>query len=182
MTIPPDAHLWHAARTLHDLGALTAQWLEGTISYSPTHGDRPDQETLPLIPVLAAANRAGFVTHFSQPGLPLANGGGQRAAVGGFCDEPLARRIEAAALGTDLVVLTTPPGWHSPAYIPITLDCGEAFTWIGSTLDAENIDYGYAKDCPAALDALKAAWQVDVFDPVWGRQDVLWERLALVWQ
>jgi hypothetical protein len=61
---------WRAARTLPDLGNATADWLEGKTAsqpgYAPGHG--PDTETTGLIPGLAAANRAGFVTRQSQPG------------------------------------------------------------------------------------------------------------------
>jgi len=66
---PGGAARWHSARTLAGLGELTAQWLEGKIGYVPGYGGAPpDEETEPLIPVLAAANRAGFVTIVSQPG------------------------------------------------------------------------------------------------------------------
>ncbi|MFG1826736.1 DUF6919 domain-containing protein [Microbispora bryophytorum] len=181
MTTPTHSHLWKNARTLTDLGELTAKWLEGTISYSPTYGDGPDSETAPLIPVLAAANRAGYLTDFSQPGVPLADGYGQRAAVAGFADEQLVERIKTAILGTDLVAVVTPPGWDSPTQIPVTIDDGEAFTWAGGALDGPDIVHLYGEDCPAALEALLGAWQIDVLDPVWGRQDLLWGRLARVW-
>ena len=65
-----DRQAWEAARTLADLGELTAQWLEGAIASQPayTPGCGPDPETAPLIPVLACCNRAGYVTNGSQPG------------------------------------------------------------------------------------------------------------------
>ncbi|MEW2493746.1 hypothetical protein AB0942_09385 [Streptomyces nodosus] len=177
-----DAALWRPARTLNDLGRLTAGWLEGSITYLPAdYGDGPEEETAPLISVLAEANRNGYVTVFSQPGLAFPGGDAQRAAVGGFCDENLARRIEAAVLRTDLIALVTRPGGDSPSRIPVTIDGGEPFTWIGNPLDSYEISHHYGRDCPHALDALTAAWQVEVFDPRWGREDVLWECLTTVW-
>jgi hypothetical protein len=67
---PEDAARWRAARTLADLGELTAQWLEGKIASIPTvmPGCGPGEESAELIPVLAACNRAGYVTTTSQPG------------------------------------------------------------------------------------------------------------------
>ncbi len=67
---------WRAARTLAGLGELTAEWLEGTIASIPTvvPGYGPDEETAALIPVLAACNRAGYVTTVSQPGEKSARG------------------------------------------------------------------------------------------------------------
>lgn len=49
-----DAARWRGARTLGDLGELTAQWLEGTIGSVPgvMPGYGPDEETVPLVPVL----------------------------------------------------------------------------------------------------------------------------------
>jgi hypothetical protein len=65
-----DSHYWAEARTLTDIGQLTAQWLEGTITHNPGYGGPggPDDETLALAPGLAIINRAGLVTDFSQPG------------------------------------------------------------------------------------------------------------------
>jgi len=52
----------------HDLGELTARWLEGSVTSVPgtVPGYGPDEETGLLVPVLAAANRR-FITSFSRP-------------------------------------------------------------------------------------------------------------------
>lgn len=179
---PQHAALWRDARTLDDLGHLTAQWLEGHIAYVPGYGTAaPDEETALLVPVLAEANRHGYVTDFSQPGLTYPDGDAQRAAIAGFCSEDLADRIAAAVLRTDLVAIITPPGCDNPTQIPVTTDDGEAHTWVGGGTDADGIDDLYGADCPAAVEALKAASYVEVFDPVWGREDLLWQRLKAVW-
>ena len=101
-----DRQAWEAARTLADLGELTAQWLEGAIASQPayTPGCGPDPETAPLIPVLACCNRAGYVTNGSQPGEAGTGYDGawweQRAAVEGFASPAVAERIwEAAEAG-----------------------------------------------------------------------------------
>ncbi|MEU7378150.1 DUF6919 domain-containing protein [Streptomyces albidoflavus] len=56
-----DSRRWHAARTVADLGTLTALWLEGGFGsrpgYEPHWG--PDEETTTLIPTLAALCRTG---------------------------------------------------------------------------------------------------------------------------
>ena len=182
-----DQELWRDARTLNELGELTARWLEGTNSYLPasTPDDdgavRPDTETGPLVPCLARANRHGYLTTFSQPGEPLTDGCGQRATVEGFCTEETASRIQDAYLGTDLVVIATPPASENPTQIPVTIDDGKAFTCAGSALDAANIRHFYGGDCPHALAALLAAWQLTVIDPRWGRTGLLWQKLDLAW-
>lgn len=184
MNTPNPAHvaLWRAARTLDDLGELTAQWLEGTITYQPgDFGTGPEEETIPLIPYLADANRHGYFTDFSQPGLTYPNGDAQRAAVAGFCTEELADRIAAAVLRTDLIAIITPPDLYNPTQIPVTTDEGEAFTWVGGGTDSGHIDDMYGNACPNAIEALNGAWRVEILDPVWGRGDLLWERLRTVW-
>jgi hypothetical protein len=86
----PDEHgrdeqhrlLWGQARTLADIGELTAQWLEGRITYLPADlGSAPDSETEALVPVLATVNRMGFVTDFSQPGVSVVESSGPRCVV-----------------------------------------------------------------------------------------------------
>lgn len=178
-----DRDLWRTARTLEDLGNLTAQWLEGGITHLPAYyGDAPDPETTPLISYLATYNRAGFLTTDSQPGQPFEDGCGQRAWVSGFCSEETCDEIRAACLGTDLIVIYTPPLLDNPTQIVVTIDDHAEYTWIGGSLDETNIDHYYGQDCPLALDAIKSAWQIDVIDPVWGRNDLLWATLATVWR
>ena len=175
--------LWRSARTLEDLGELTAQWLEGRITHLPAYySDAPAPETSELIPHLTRANRAGYLTTDSQPGRPLTDGCGQRAYVSGFCTEETADKIEAAILGTDLVAIITPPGWGNPTQIPVTVVDAKDCAWLGTPLDAADIDDFYGGDCPNAVNTLKHAWQVELFDPAWGRANLLWERLAQAWE
>jgi hypothetical protein len=182
---PDDAARWHGARSLADLGELTAQWLEGKHSYTLGYsGGVPDEETRPLVPILAAANRAGFVTHQSQPGEPHdKHGSAQRANVSGYAGPEAFARLMAAASGADLIITAaralddSEERQFGPLFA-ITLDEGEEFTWDGIALSRSILDRDYGSDCaPGVIDELAAAWQVTLIDPVWGRNDVLWPVL-----
>lgn len=179
--------LWLYARTLEDLGNLTADWLEGVNGYLPAYfpGEdgmiRPADETAPLIPYLARANRNGYVTTDSQPGVALADGCGQRASVDGFCTRDTAERIQDACLGTDLVVIATPPAWENPTRIAVSIRDGKPCTWAGAVASVVDIGRYYGEDCPRVVASLFLAWQVTILDPVWGRIGLLWERLDAAW-
>ena len=102
---PEDAGRWASARTLADVGELTALFLEGEIGQTPSHLGPPDTETDPLAGVLAAANRAGFVTHHSQPGVPLDPlGSAQRASVSAFADNNAFAELAEVLAGTNLMI------------------------------------------------------------------------------
>ncbi|MFI7080915.1 DUF6919 domain-containing protein [Micromonospora sp. NPDC049903] len=164
---------WATATSLTDLGELTARWLTGDLDETPTYGGPPDEETATLVPVLAALNRAGFVTDFSQPGQELDQGWRQRAAISGFVDDPTCRRLTAALAATDLVLLHEYS--DSGVRIPVTLDHGAAHTWVGGVSGFEDWEGEVGK---TALYALDNAWYVTVVDPVWGRAEHLWHVLT----
>jgi hypothetical protein len=97
--------IWRDARSIGELGGAMAGWLEGHVSSWPGCSAGPDEETLPLVPVLARLNRRGFVTTDSQPG----DGGEtwtQRAAVEGWIavGDPLLPRIVRTARAAGLIV------------------------------------------------------------------------------
>jgi hypothetical protein len=126
--LPGSSPGWATVAGLSDLGELTARWLTGEYAETPLHGGPPDEETELLIRLLAAANRTGYITDFSQPGQPAAaDGWQQRAAVGGYCDDAICTRFADTFAATDLVLL------HEDADIGIrlsvTLDDGTAYTW-----------------------------------------------------
>lgn len=179
---PPDPR--ESASTLADLGELTAQFLEGRIRDTPGFGGPPDPETTELIPVLAAVNRAGFVTRQSQPGIPLdRHGSAQRANVSGYADPGAFARLMTAASGgrPDRHRRLCPRRQEGPRVGPlfaITLDEGEEFTWDGLALPQSELVSSYEEVChPRAICSLFNAWQVTLIDPVWGRNDVLWPVL-----
>jgi hypothetical protein len=185
---PEDSERWASARTLADLGELTAQWLEGGITSIPGYSGGPDEETEPLTPVLAACNRAGFVTIVSQPGEePELGYDGQiwtqRAALEGFASTDTLEALRRHTAGTRLILTAVPTGRPEPTWetqIPVTLDGDQENTWFGSLLahgDIENAETGYSICHPDAVAVLLSSWQVTVIDPEWGRNDILWPAL-----
>lgn len=171
---------WSTARTLSQVGELTAQWLEGKVTHHsgfghPATGGGPDPETAPLVPALAAINRAGLVTDFSQPGHPERDGMLQRAAMCGFCTESTVERLATVTGPTDLVMLQEYS--DSGVRVPVTLAYGEQHTWIGGALTPDYLALCYAGLDPAAVLVLQQSWYVSILDPIWGRHDLLWPRL-----
>lgn len=185
---------WRSAVTLAELGELTARWLEGTMpsqpGYMPNSG--PDPETKPLIETLARLNRAGFYTTDSQPGHDGAGWDGahwrQRACVVGYADETTLDWLRAALAGTrfQLLVNTTvtgrrfvdPFGLALAPGIPVTFREHEAVTWFGGQLTRSYISTDIAQGdlCRAAIDLICASYQVTIFDPEFGPND-LWPVL-----
>jgi hypothetical protein len=182
---------WASARTLADLGELTAQWLEGAIPSVPGYIGGPDPETGELVPVLAKLNRAGFVTACSQPALDRPGYDGARwqqcAAVEGFTDSPdLVMRIRQGRRAYGLKVIAHDPatlprwrfGWGRQA--PVTWRDGEEYTWFGAQIPRCHLrgpEFAGGLCCRQGLDAFCSAWQVTVIDPEPGRSDVLWRTL-----
>jgi hypothetical protein len=190
-----DLTEWRSVRTLADLGGLTARWLAGDLGSQPGYapGEGPDLETAPLVPVLAAVNRAGFVTTGSQPGGRWVTGGTcweQRAAVEGLAGPEMAARIRDLAAEAGLTVLARPPGavprWRTRygAGVCVSRISGsrsEEVTWFGVVRSRRHLGSpvtGYGACGPAAVRAVCSAWQVAVLDPGWGRDDRLWLVLA----
>ena len=177
---PQESGLWRNARNLADLGELTAWFLEGRLSQTPTHMGPPCPETTGLIPLLSAVNRAGFVTCRSHPGEPAdEDGWEQRAIVSGFAGDQAFARLMTAAAGADLIVTAARAGeddWGP--VLAITRDHGEEDTWIGGAESRRALRDGYRRAChPDAVQALASAWQVTLTDPEWGRDDYLWPVL-----
>lgn len=174
-----DQELWYNARTLEDVGELTAQWLEGTIRLQAADSaTEPAAETRELIPYLARYNRAGYVTDRSQPARELRDGNGQSAYVSGFCAPEIVHKIRKACKGTDILLLPTADCRQGFFFdFEITRVKGRAVTWAGAVMTPADLDLYYGPVCPNALDALKAAWQLKIVDIHWGRADVLWERI-----
>lgn len=170
---------WREATSLKDLGELMAQWLEGKITYQPAYfAHIPAAETGDLVDVLATVNRAGLLTTFSQPGLPFVGGSGQRASIDGFGTRDTIGRLQRLTLGTDLILIAFAPGCESGGQVPVTVMGGGECTWLGLPLDAADIDDYYQEDLSdRALQAVRSAWQVNLIDPVWGRDDLLWDTL-----
>ncbi|MBT2439800.1 hypothetical protein J7E93_06625 [Streptomyces sp. ISL-36] len=180
-----DRARWRAARSIADLAGLTARWLEGEVTSHPscaTPNYGPDEEPAHLVPVLAAANRAGYLTDNSQPGLIELGSDGvlweQRAAVTGWIDrnnQQMVRRITTAARDAGLLVCVDRPGTE----VPVTKVDGQDYTVFGAVLPeylpvlwpAPLID----RDLFATLANATAVTLVDLR---YGRDSLLWPVLA----
>lgn len=182
-----DRKRWAAATSLLELGDLVALWLEGAVAsqpgYQPNCG--PDNETVPLVATLAAANRSGFVTHSSQPGY---DGLGydqarwaQRAAVGGFVDLAGCAVLELLVANVPgLHVIAQTAGRTRVSYDlaeAVTCREGEERTWFGARLPRRHIADLYEECNPRMHQVLFRAVQVTVVDLQWGRETALWPVL-----
>lgn len=162
---------WSTARTLTDLGELTARWLTGQLASRPGYqaGCGPDEETTELLAPLAAANRAGYLTTDSQPGCVEEAARAtwrQRAAVQGYIGDPdLLRRIKQAAAREGLLLLD---GTRRPPWEIVTTVDGKPFTAFGEPLPGRHIRRQWAGVNRDALKALTGARQVALVHPSWG--------------
>lgn len=182
-----QTRLWRSARTLADLGDLTARWLAGEITHVPGYSGGPDEETASIRQVLIDLNRAGLVTHGSQPGESDATGWwAQRAAVEGFieADSDIADALVTAGAERDdiVVIVRGATRWRTNYrhWVPVT-KCGDSVaTSFGATLSRRFLRdtwTGYGICSRHAQSAVCDALQVTVIDLEWGRPDVLWPWL-----
>lgn len=179
--------LWTEPQSLEELGALTARWLEGEFNYIPngySHG--PDPETTELIPVLAHLNRVGFVTVGSQPGRifdddPSNPWGAQWASVEGFSDSHVLSRIRSVISDTDLEVTAYRTLRHRWPFRPRRERDALASTLYvvgGAQLCRSELALIFGGVSEEAFEEVLSSWSVTVFDPVRGRNDLLWPTLA----
>jgi hypothetical protein len=186
-----DAQVWASARTLADLGELTARWIEGTFASEPGYCGPSDIEDPVMVPVLARLTRAGFMTIASQAASDGTGYDGarwqQRAAVEGFiAGTAAAYAVASAAWDAGLAVVmhcpdTLPRGRYGYGEsVVVTTREGRDCTWFGVHLPRRHIrdsGIGYGICHRDAVKALCGAWQVTVIDPEWGRPGVLWQTL-----
>lgn len=179
-------HIWRDARSIGDLGGAMAGWLEGRIAAHPGCSAGPDDETLPLVPVLARLNRRGYVTTMSQPGyLGMAEDGRpweQRACVEGWIatDDPLLLRTVRAARAAGLFVTVHGAGRSVGPRKGLTVS-----RWGGDPRLGVGGRYGRLRRRSEWRGAGRRARRqlaregvaMAVVDPVWGRDDVLWSVL-----
>jgi Domain of unknown function (DUF6919) len=198
---------WSEASTIKELGELTARWLTGTPpARHPSLGSETKRKTLPLAPVLAALNRAGYLTVDAQPGAAYGERGQygyrnvwwqQRAAVQGFASgATLSRLSHVIDQHPDLLLLVNKPRgrWRRRAGkppVPVTTRVGPAFvrsvacpgrretihTRYGDALRRTDIGWLYRGCRREAINAVCQVWQVTLVDLCWGRDDLLWPVL-----
>ena len=168
---------WMAASTIPDLARLGARWLTGDLEWQPRYTSSvPDPETALILEPLVALNNAGVWTDQSQPGAIDSPREKQRAFVTGYCTEETAEAITAAVVGTDLVALAAPCMLDSSFQVPVTIDDGAPFTWVGG--GGTPVDEYIGEVSMEAVRAMSRGWSVEVFDPRWGRNDLLWDTLV----
>jgi hypothetical protein len=176
---------WRQAATVADLAALTADWLEGRLPGEHPGGyDRPDPETLPLVPTLAAANRAGFVTTGSQPGGTSAEGRvkwRQRAAVQGHIDpdSPLLDRILDGAQAAGVMAIQHGPGVSIGPEIGVVVTevNGRPHTGFGSRLSRRDLDTVWRGIGREARAAIGHSTQLALIAPDYRDDNRLWRVL-----
>lgn len=173
--------IWRDARSIGDLGGAMAGWLEGHITSQPGCSTGPDEETLPLVPVLARLNRRGWVTTMSQPGY-VGGDWHQRACVEGWirADDPLLLRIVRAARAAGLIVTAYGAGRTvGPRKgLSVSRRGDESRTGCGGRYGRSH----HRAELPgigrrARRQLARHGVVLAVIDPVWGRDDVLWSVL-----
>lgn len=168
-----DAVFWGACQDIADLGKASALYLEGKIGSQPAYqpGESIDAETLPLVPVLAAANRAGFYTTSSQPG--HAEEWCQSAYVSGFADPTTTaalRELLAEQPGLNWRIRRTRAFWD-------TATGGRRIWW--GIMARRDVEGFYGEVCnDQAVAALVDGFQIVIEDEIAGRNDILWPLLA----
>lgn len=164
---------WQQAGSVSRLREVTARFVEGRLRAHPAYlAGGVSAETEPLVDVLAAINRGGLLTHTSQPG-----GAGefvQRAWAHGFATEAVVDVLTAASLDTDLLVLALPPRVLDGARVCVTRSGRRECTWAGAFDDPVAVYGTGSRELALQLARL---WCVDVIDPVWGRDDLLWSTI-----
>lgn len=160
-----DRARWADASDWADLGDLVVAWLDGNITQTPGHCGPPDDETIPLIPVLTAVNRAGFITDNSQAGDD--RWADCNAWVCGFAADDVLARLRESLAGTPLVLTACRGKDHGCRRSRIFRCC----PWRESVAD-------WAERCPHAADDLRNSWYVGIEDPERCRNDRLWPALA----
>jgi hypothetical protein len=177
--------IWRDTRSIDELGGAMAGWLEGHIASQPGCSVGPDEETLPLVPVLARLNRRGYVTTMSQPGDGGTADDGrrweQRAAVEGWisCRNPLLGPFIRQARAAGLIVSAYGPGRAVGPRRGLTVSrCGDEFrTGAGGRQRRTGLP-GIGREARRELDRYGVA--LAVIDPVWGRDTRLWPLLDQV--
>jgi hypothetical protein len=180
---------WEAAASLRDLGDLTARWLEGTLPSQPGYmpGCGPEPETLPLIGVLAAANRAGYLTGASQPGRGPERGYDgalwtQRAAVDGWIAADRAEGLADAATDGGLLVITHTVrrrgGRRERDWVDVTRHAGRVFTGFARQRTRADLRFQYEGCGASAIAAVCASVQLTLAAPGYGPDERVWRVLA----
>ncbi len=179
-----ERRLWRNAPTVGHVGELMAWFCLGELQSWPGHAGPTDPETREanLGPVLAAANRRGFLTLCSQPGVDLDDEGWQqRAAVDGLATPAVLAQLRGLVTGTRLQVIAHPASrWRRDyaASADVTRVGEHEVTRFGGQSPASEIRFMFDGVPDSVVDELVAMWQVAIVDLRWGAESLLWDRLA----
>ena len=140
-----DAARWASCRDMADLGEMVIAWLGGEVAQTPGHCGPPCAETIPLIPVLTAVNRAGFVTDNSQLADSM-DGRTWNTWVDGFASDATLARLRLATAGTALILTACRGCVH---------ECERARWWYCPWHEAFCF---WAERCSFVTDTLRDCW------------------------
>lgn len=158
-----------------ELGRYGAAWCRGELGVHPSGYDVPDPETVPMLPVLAHANDAGFFTYQSQQGGRFEEGPDgvveAKAFVQGFLERADLEEFRSYLEGAGMVVMDSMTN-DEPTLRYLDREGAE----IGGTWRARSEDSMY-NISSAARDVLADAADLYVLDVVWCRNDALWAAL-----
>jgi hypothetical protein len=115
-----------------------------------------------VLGVLAAVNRAGFITNGSQ--VPAGNGEPEQAWVYGWVPAPLLPALMRACAGLTVTACRRRVHAHQPQLF-----------WGCDRRDAIHF---WSYHCPHVTRQLRQAWYVVISDPVAGRNTELWPALG----
>lgn len=195
MMNPDTLDRWIGARTVLDVGHLTADYLEELASnvladdHPRTFIGRDVVRHAPdnLIPTLADLNRAGFTTLDFMVGVPWRSGLPpieRRAAVQGFCDTLTMEWLTDALYGTRFQAVATTSAVGTALGdlnrgVPVVQQVnGPVSATFGRQYTGNEIAQLYRGALTStAVDALTLSWNVTIFDQRWGSND-LWRTLA----
>jgi hypothetical protein len=186
--------MWARAETFLEVCNLMARFCEGELVESPYHAGPRDPETVDIGAALAHANRKGFLTIQSQPGAdePMDNPDGspaecgarweQRAAVEGFASLRMVHRLAAAIEGTRLLMqvgtaenVRRIDRHHE---VVCTRVREEDYTAFGAVLARRDIQFMWdGRIREELVEEMVTMCQVMIYDPMWGDERLLWDRL-----
>ena len=170
---------WAAARTLADLGELTARWLTGDLASQPGYYGRVDvdEDDAPgLTAALVALNLAGVVTNSSQAGYDGTGYDGKRwtqhAWVSAHTDPSTSEwlAMEATAAGFEVTEWT-----RGMSRRTVTYRAGRSYTEDGP-IGRSDLHCMYDGVGRGAWRDLLGAVHVSIVDPVPGR-NIMWAWL-----
>jgi hypothetical protein len=95
--------------------------------------------------------------------------------VSGYATEAVVDALLAGTLRTEVMVLALPPGVTEGARVCVTRNGAEECTWAGAFDDPLSV---YGTGSRGLSVQLARLWCVDVIDPVWGRDGVLWPAVS----